>query len=98
MGINLSKKEVLKYNLVNYFDVWGNAVEGWEVNNLCSEGIVEITENATKSDLIQALIDKGFFLDTVIEKDVEIQNDFEMIEFFVESNMYPICRLELIRQ
>lgn len=25
------------YSLINYFDVWGNAKDGWEVNNLCTE-------------------------------------------------------------
>ena len=25
------------YTLINYFDVWGNAADGFEVNNQCIE-------------------------------------------------------------
>ncbi|MBS5368967.1 MAG: hypothetical protein KHY19_05845 [Coprobacillus cateniformis] len=25
-----------RYKLVDYFDVWGNEEEGWEVNDLCT--------------------------------------------------------------
>lgn len=26
-----------KYSVINYFDVWGNEKDGWEVNNQCIE-------------------------------------------------------------
>ena len=27
----------MKIRITNYFDVWGNAKDGWEVNNLCHD-------------------------------------------------------------
>lgn len=30
-------KHVMKVELIDYFDVWGDPINGWEVNNQCSE-------------------------------------------------------------
>ena len=96
--VRMSKNEKLQYELVNYFDVWGNNVDGWEVNNLCVEGIVELKDNATNKDIIQAIVEFGFFKPSVTEKDVDIWDDGDMIEFHQSTNQCPICRLQIVRQ
>lgn len=88
--------ENLKYRLINYFDVWGNQEDGYEVNNLCSEGELFLAGDYTKKDIIAALIDFGFFKPTVTEEMVEIDDMYDMIEFFDSHNYMPIGRLELI--
>lgn len=85
-----------RYELVNYFDVWGNKREGYEVNNLCKEGQLDLPENATYKDIIQAIKAFGFFKKTVRTNMVDISNDFEMIEIDERRTGKPVCRLELI--
>lgn len=87
---------MLTYKLINYFDVWGNKKDGYEVNNLCSEGEIVIPENATNKDLVQAIKDFGFFKKTTRTNMLYISNDFEMIEFDERRTGKPICRLELV--
>lgn len=50
-----------KYSLVNYFDVWGNAKDGWEVNNQCIEfDDLVITNDATEKEILNYLVQIGF--------------------------------------
>ena len=86
-----------KYNLINYFDVWGNEDEGYEVNNLCIEerGIV-ITDDATDKDILEFLVTVGF-LNTSDESKVYLQNYGDgMIEIYQKERNYPLGRLEVI--
>jgi hypothetical protein len=87
-----------KYELVNYFDVWGNEKNGYEVNNLCKEGQLELPENATNKDIIHAIKAFGFFKKHVRTNMLDISNDWEMIEIDQRRNGMPICRLEIIRE
>lgn len=88
---------MVQYRLINYFDVWGNKRDGWEVNNLCEEGIIELPENFTDKDMIKALKEFGFFKKTVRSNQLDIWNDYHMIEFSQRKDQQPICRLELVQ-
>lgn len=47
----------MKWRLINYFDVWGNAEEGWEVNNQCIEAEdIHISDEATDKDICEYLV------------------------------------------
>ena len=86
-----------KYKLIDYFDVWGNADEGYEVNNLCTAiEEVEIPFDATKEDIIRILQEVDYLGESVIPDMFEVVDDWEMIEIFRDSDMYPLGRLELI--
>lgn len=87
---------MLKYRLINYHDVWGNQEDGWEVNNMCSEGELELSEDYTNNEIVLKLIDFGFFKPTVTLEDVRIWDDYHMIELYQSANNKPECRLELI--
>lgn len=85
------------YKLVNYFDVWGNENDGWEVNNLCTEGKYEV-KSFTDEALLELLIkDANFLLPHITLEDVIFdQSSFEMIEFSRVDNGKPLGRLEKI--
>lgn len=83
-----------KYTLVNYFDVWGNEKEGYEINNLCNEveGIT-ITDDATEKDVLKYLVQIGF-LTTSDRRKVRIDTtDWDMMEIYAVKGNYPIGSL-----
>jgi len=47
------------FQLVNYFDIWGNSRDGYEVNNLCHEQVFFIGEFSGK-EFIKILKEIGF--------------------------------------
>ena len=68
------------YSLINYFDVWGNAKDGWEVNNLCTEKTgITITDDATDKDMRKVKIDTS---------------DGDMMEIYAVKGMQPLGRLQ----
>jgi hypothetical protein len=86
------------YQLVDYFDVWGNEEDGYEVNNLSRLDIyIYITDEATKEDIIKELIVCDYLKPNASLENIEVEwNDEFFIELFQKDNMYPICRLELV--
>ena len=91
-------KHIDKYRLVNYFDVWGNEEDGYEVNNLCyEEDIIEL-EVGDHDEIIRKLKDCGFLVPGTKEEQLDIWNDYEMIELYEAARNYPLCRLELIQE
>lgn len=90
-----------KWRLVNYFDVWGNATDGWEVNDLCKEDkFLENADEKSNEELIAWLRDIGFLTEYATMETVEVWNDGDMIEFSntLETDYpgYPLCRLERV--
>lgn len=83
----------MKWTLINYFDVWGNEVDGWEINNACSEfDDLEIADDATDQDIIDYLYNIEFFNTNDLEKfDVEYYGDF--IEIREKETQKPLCSL-----
>lgn len=78
------------YTLVDYIDIWGNAEEGYFVNEVMKyENYISISENANDSDIIQALINKDY-LNPIVEYNI-IASDNDYIEIFADD--YPICAL-----
>lgn len=97
MAVQTKERTMLVCELVNYFDVWGNAKDGFEINNLCKEGTVLIPENHTHKDIVQALKDVGFFKKHVRSNmiDVSDNGDGIMIEIEKRRDGKPVCRLEV---
>ena len=83
-----------KWTLVDYFDVWGNPEDGFEVNNLSKEfDDLVIADDATNEDLVDYLISIGYLTPDAKGK-VEVEDMGDMIEFTVAETGEPICRLE----
>lgn len=83
------------YSLINYFDVWGNADDGYEVNNLCVEfDDLCITPEMSNNDIIDYLVAVGF-LSSNDHNDYFVDSiDGDFIEIFAIDDMYPLCRLQ----
>ena len=96
--IKYTKKPVTaslqKWTLVDYFDVWGNPEDGYEVNNLSKEfDDLVIADDATNEDLVDYLISIGYLTPDAKGK-VEVEDMGDMIEFTVAETGEPLCRLE----
>lgn len=85
-----------KYLLIDYFDVWGNQEDGWEVNDLKKFGTVYIKDNATDEEIIDHLISIGYLVPEAKGNMTIICNDDKFIEIFETETDMPFCRLELI--
>ena len=96
----MTKETYAEYRLIHYFDVWGNNIDGWEVNNLCDVtdeyGTITISDEACYEEIIDYLVMIGYFISEEKE-DIVIDSSDDMMIEFSESNGYPLCRLEKIR-
>lgn len=88
------------WKLINYFDVWGNKKDGWEVNNLCQEGEpFELSLDCTQKDVLAKIKEVGFFKPSVRMNMISFSVwDQYMIEIEQKSTGKPICRLEYIEE
>ena len=86
-----------RLRLVNYFDVWGNKKDGWDVNNACVEWDDVWTCDLDDKTLLKILKSTGF-----LRKDVRInQLNFDWLgpdycEITLRKNYYPLCRIDII--
>ena len=83
-----------KCTLVDYFDVWGNPEEGYEVNNLSREDIFYMNDTFSDNDLIIKLIDIEYLKPSTMEN-FEILDEGCFIEFFEAGSHLPLFRIEL---
>ena len=82
------------FRLVHYFDVWGNAKDGYEVNNLCEEAILEFKEDPSEMEVLKKLKEIGFIKKSVRRNSVYFDhNCSDMIEINTRKGI-PFCRLE----
>ena len=92
-----TEPKVNHYKLIDYFDVWGNATDGWEVNDLTTvEDDIVITEDSTDEEIIDFLVRIDYLKPEVKELVYLESYDNEMIEIIARENDYPIGRLEMI--
>ena len=92
-----TEPKVNHYKLIDYFDVWGNATDGWEVNDLTTvEEDIVIAEDSTDEEIIDFLIQIEY-LKPEARENVHLESyDNEMIEIVQTKDDYPIGRLEMI--
>ena len=82
------------WSLIDYFDVWGNKEDGWEVNNLSVEfEDLYIADDVTDEDLIDYLKDIGYLAKELEVSEIEIWDSGDMIELSKADDGMPICRL-----
>lgn len=93
-------KGIQPLQLINYFDVWGNKKDGWEINNLCNDGEIYLheTELYDYKKIVQQLKEIGFLKSTVRMNQLFFEDltDFG-IEIYQKKDMMPVCRLEFMR-
>lgn len=83
------------YNLRDYHDVWGNAKDGYEVNDSCIiEREIYIDPESTKAEIVKFLKTIGYLKKHIRVCDLLIEGDDCMIEIHRKRDYYPVCRLE----
>ena len=85
------------YKLIDYFDVWGNETDGYEVNDKIDTNIVlEIPYDVTDEELISKLVNVGFLGNNATVENVRIEwSDETFCELFEMKTDLPLCCLVL---
>ena len=80
------------YTLINYFDVWGNQDDGYEVNNQCVEfDDLVITDDATDKDILNYLASEPVnFLTTSDMRRVRLENLGDAMEIYAVKGHKPL--------
>jgi hypothetical protein len=81
------------YQIVNYFDVWGNSEDGYEVNNQCYEDIIFLADKVDDRTIIKMLMDLGLLKSTaVIGENILFTNTGDSFEI-EEMDGFPLYGL-----
>lgn len=83
------------YRLVNFYDVWGNPRDGWEVNASCvQEENIAIADGADEKEILTGLVNIGF-LSTNDRRRVRLDESTYMdaIEVYAVKGRYPLGML-----
>ena len=82
-----------KYQLINYFDVWGNAKDGWEVNNMCvEEENLWLDDDCTDKEIANYLAKIGY-LTTSDMRRLYFENLGGITEIYEKKGMKPLYSL-----
>lgn len=86
-----------KYQLWTY-DIWGNAKDGFEVNDRYKQKIVELPENASNKQIRRALYDSGVFGRGIMTAALDIDGDPEYALYINHTarsvgGLCPLCEL-----
>lgn len=85
----------MMYKLIDHYDVLGNEEDGYEVNNLNTVVTgIEITDDATDTDIINYLKSINFLSEKATTETVELDGDDFYIELTEKETGYPLGRLE----
>lgn len=83
------------YTLINYFDVWGNKKDGYEVNNQCIEkDDIVIADDATPKEICEYLVKIGM-LKTSDMRRLEVIDWGNLIEINERKSGRPLFGLHV---
>ena len=81
------------WTLINYFDVWGNEKDGWEVNNCCTEfNDLCLDEKITHKEILTYLKKTGYLVSDDMRR-LSVEDLGDMIEIYEKKGMKPIYSL-----
>ena len=88
-----------KLKLINYFDVWGNEKDGWEINNLCTEWENKMIDGELTNEKLFLLLKQMNFINKGVRINQLnfIDNGNGIIEIEQSYNNSPLCRIEYIK-
>jgi len=78
-----------KYELIDYFDVWGNSKEGYWVNNQRIIGEIILPDSPSDQDFLDVAIDNGILKHNVTLDDVVIEEYGNTIEILDPNPREP---------
>ena len=86
------------------YDVWGNAKDGYEVNDrreltdyFHDDKLLQVPDDSDDT-VIRALKDRGWLKKTAQKRWLDIQGDGSSISIDVRRDGYPLLGLELIEE
>ena len=74
-------------------DVWGNAADGFEVNDRSRAGTITISDDATDADIIGALVDADFLVANH-RCGIDDDGDDRYMGVSIRSSGRPVFQLE----
>ena len=91
------KDELMKFQVVDYYDVWGNETDEWDVNGVSREDCyIDLVFDNTDDEIIEKLVEVRYLsVDAVDHVNVDWLDD-TMIELTVKENGFPLGRLEKV--
>lgn len=95
-------KGLYDVKLINYFDVWGNKKDGWEINNLYTEDNMSFQLHEddfyNHEKIFRKLKDVGFFKPRTRMTQVDFEDLHEFgVEITQRKDGMPICRIEFVK-
>jgi len=92
IGLNKIPKGNTTWRVWTY-DVWGNAEDGYEVNDRNDQGEVELSDEPTDQQILDALIDMGILKSGTQLSDLEIGGDDVSITVDAAEDDFPLAGL-----
>ena len=94
----MAMEDYTRFELVNYFDVWYNEDEGWQVNNQCIEfDDLYLADDLTAKEIAEALVSVGFLVTSDMRKLYIDMASEDFIEIYQRKQMMPIASLRPYR-
>ena len=85
-----------KWRLINYFDVWGNAKDGWEINNQCMEfDDLWMSDDYAAKEILSYLKQIKFLASDDMRR-LAVEDSGDLIVIFERRGMKPLCALHLV--
>lgn len=78
---------------VRSYDVWGNAEDGWEVNDSFRVGTVSFADNASDETIISVLKNAGILSEKASVKNIDIDGDDDFITLNDSRDGMPLLEL-----
>lgn len=85
----------MKIEIVDYFDVWGNQEDGWEVNDVIVHRDIEVE---TSESIFEKLIDMRLIPQDSEWEDYQIMDWVYGFELIDKQNDLPICAVYFVEQ
>jgi hypothetical protein len=89
---------MLKFEVIDHWDVWGNKKDGYEVNDSSRLKEALSVKSLDDKDIIKALKDYGYFKKTLKMAHFDIQGDDTCIKIDRAKDGCPYCTLYLLRE
>lgn len=95
--ITIRGKKFRQFEIVE-LDVWGNAREGFDINNLYKSGVyISLPMEFGSADVILALKRAGWMKQGIHHKSVHVDGDFETFIFIEHAKTgEPACQLHAV--
>lgn len=95
VGRNI-KSVAARFRLINYFDVWGNTKDGWQINNQCVEfDDLYLTDDCSKKEILEYLKDAGYLITSDLRR-LEVIDYGEVIEINERKGGKPLYALQIV--